>query len=166
MYIEKRKSGKDTKYYLVHSYREKDNVEKIRKYLGMNLSKEELKKKREKTEKLILEVIEEMSTKVFSFRLTKNQRELLNKYNKKIKVFHLSKEEWKIFTEDFVYNTNAIEGSTVSEEEVKEILADKSKTQDPDEIETLGVAKAIISCNIYRGILYNNKRRIIFRIVT
>jgi Fic family protein len=143
MYIEKRRSGKNIKYYLVHSYREKDKVEKIRKYLGLNLTKDELKKKKEKAEKLILEIIEEMNTKVFSFSLTKKQRELLNKYNEKIKVFHLSKEEWKIFTEDFVYNTNAIEGSTVSEEEVKELLSEKPKTNYPDEIETLGVAKAI-----------------------
>lgn len=143
MYIEKRKSGKDIKYYLVHSYREKDKVEKIRRYLGLNLSKEELKKKKEKTEKKILEIIEEMSTKVFLFNLTKKQRDLLNKYNEKIKIFHLSKEEWQIFTEDFVYNTNAIEGSIISEEEVKEILSEKPKTKDPDEIETLGVAKAI-----------------------
>lgn len=143
MYIEKRKVGKDIKYYLVHSYREEDKVEKIRRYLGSNLSKEELNNKKEKAEKLILELIEEMSTKVFSFSLTKKQRELLNKYNEKIKVFHLSKEEWQVFTEDFVYNTNAIEGSTVSEGEVKEILSERQKTKAPDEIETLGVAKAI-----------------------
>jgi len=31
MYIEKRKVGKNIKYYLVHSYREGKNVEKIRK---------------------------------------------------------------------------------------------------------------------------------------
>jgi len=143
MYIEKRKSGKSIKYYLVHSYREKEKVKKIRRYLGLNLPKEKLKIKREKAEKLILEIVEEMSTKVFSFTLTKKQRELLNKYNEKIKIFHLSKEEWQIFTEDFVYNTNAIEGSTVSEEGVKEILSKKPKSKDLDEIETLGVAKAI-----------------------
>jgi Fic family protein len=143
MYIEKRKSGKNIKYYLVHSYREKEKVEKIRRYLGSNLSKEELRDKREKAEKLILEIVEEMNTKVFSFNLTKKQRELLNKYNEKINVFHLSKKEWQNFTEDFVYNTNAIEGSTISEEEVKEILSEKPKTKNPDEIETLGVAKAI-----------------------
>jgi Fic family protein len=143
MYIEKRNFGENIKYYLVHSYREKNKVEKIRRYLGVNLSKEELEKKRKKAEKLILEIVKEMSTKVFLFSLTKKQREILNKYNKQIKVFHLSKEEWENFTEDFVYNTNAIEGSTVSEEEVKEILNEKPKTKNPEEIETLGVAKAV-----------------------
>ena len=143
MYIEKRKVGKDTKYYLVHSYREEDKVKKIRKYLGWNLSKEELKSKRAEAEKSILEIIEKNSIKVFSFSLTKKQKEILNRYNEKIKVFHLSKEEWQVFTRDFVYNTNAIEGSTVSEKEVKEILSEKQKTKIPDEVETLGVAKAV-----------------------
>lgn len=143
MHIEKRKSSKNIKYYLVHSYREKDKVEKIRRYLGMNLSKDDLEKKRKSAEKLILNVIEEMGAKVFEFYLTKRQIEILNNYNKKIKVVHLSKEEWENFTEDFVYNTNAIEGSTMTEKEVKEVLEEKIKTQDSEEIETLGVAKAI-----------------------
>lgn len=143
MYIEKRKYGKNTKYYLVHSYREGNRIEKIRKYLGVNLSKEKLEEKKKRTEKLILEIIEEMNTKVFSFSLAKKQKEILNRYNSQIKVLHLSKEEWENFTDNFVYNTNAIEGSTISEEEVKEILDEKPKTKDPEEIETLGVAKAV-----------------------
>ncbi|MFH1365630.1 MAG: Fic family protein [archaeon] len=143
MHIEKRKSGKSIKYYLVHSYREKKKVGKIRKYLGINLSKEELGRKRKRAEKLILDVIEEIGAKIFSFYLTKRQIEILNNYNKKIKVVHLSKKEWENFTEDFVYNTNAIEGSTVTEEEVKEILEEKPKTHDPEKLETLGVANAI-----------------------
>ncbi|MEN7981816.1 MAG: Fic family protein [Nanoarchaeota archaeon] len=143
MHIEKRKSRKNIKYYLVHSYRENNKVEKIRRYLGFNLSEEELKRKRKKAEEIILDLIEEISTKVFSFTLTKKQVEVLNGYNDKIKVVHLSKKEWENFTEDFVYNTNAIEGSTVTEEEVKEILDEKPKTKDPEKIETLGVAEAI-----------------------
>jgi len=142
MYIEKRKSGKNIKYYLVHSYREGKRIEKIRKYLGMNLSTEKLGKNREKTEKIILKIVEGMNTKVFSFSLTKKQKEILNKYNQQIKVLHLSKKEWKIFTEEFVYNTNAIEGSTVTEEEVPQIL-NKKKAENKEEIETKGVAKAI-----------------------
>jgi len=54
MYIEKRKAGKSIKYYLVHSYRDNVKVEKIRRYLGSNLSEEELKRKKEKAEKIIL----------------------------------------------------------------------------------------------------------------
>jgi hypothetical protein len=142
MYVEKRKSGKSIKYYLVHSYRENDKVEKIRRYLGSNLSKEELERKKEKAEKIILELLEEINIKVFFFTLTKKQVEILNKYNSKIEVVHLSKDEWENFTEDFVYNTNAIEGSTITEEEVPEILH-KKKPENAEEIETKGVASAI-----------------------
>lgn len=142
MYIEKRKSGKRVKYYLIHSYRDKDKVEKIRKYLGVDLSKEELERKRERAEKIILELLKDININVFSFVLTKKQMEILNKYNDKIEVIHLTKREWESFAEDFVYNTNAIEGSTMTEEEVAEIL-DTKKPENKEEIEALGVANAV-----------------------
>lgn len=142
MYVEKRKSGKNIKYYLVHSYRENNKVEKIRRYLGANLSKEKLEKKKKKAEEIILELIEELNTKVFFFILTKKQLEVLNNYNDRIKVAHLSEKEWENFTEDFVYNTNAIEGSTVTEEEVS-IILHKKKAESEEEVETKGVAKAV-----------------------
>ncbi|MFW6233340.1 MAG: Fic family protein [Nanoarchaeota archaeon] len=142
MYIEKRRSGKNVKYYLVHSYRDGKKVEKIRRYLGSNLSKKELEIKKRKSEKIILDLIKEMNTDVFFFTLTKKQLESLNKYDNKIKIINLSKNEWINFTEDFVYNTNAIEGSSVSEDEVPEILH-KKKPETEDEIETKGVAKAV-----------------------
>ncbi len=142
MYIEKRKFGKSIKYYLVHSYRVKNKVEKIRRYLGTNLLKGELERKKQKAEKIILELLKEINTKVFFFTLTKKQVEILNKYDCKIDIIHLSRDEWENFTEDFVYNTNAIEGSTVTEEEVSEILH-KKKPENAEEIETKGVAKAV-----------------------
>ncbi|PIO07897.1 Fic family protein [Candidatus Pacearchaeota archaeon CG10_big_fil_rev_8_21_14_0_10_34_12] len=142
MYLEKRKSRKNVKYYLVHSYRDGEKVEKIRRYLGSNLSKKELENKKSKSEKIILDLIKEINTDVFFFTLTKKQVESLNKYNDKIKVINLSKKEWIDFTEDFVYNTNAIEGSTVSEDEVSEIL-NKKKVKTEEEIETKGVANAV-----------------------
>ena len=142
MYVEKRKSGKGVKFYLAHSYRDKGKVEKIRKYLGVNLSKQNLEIARKKAEKKIIELLEEINTDIFLFSLTKQQIDVLNKYNDKIDVVHLSEKEWKIFTEDFVYNTNAIEGSTVTEDEVPEILS-KKKAENEEEIETKGVAKAV-----------------------
>lgn len=143
MYVEKRKVGGNVKYYLVHSYREGHRVEKIRRYLGVNLSKEELKEKRRNAEKIILELIEEINTRVFFFTLTKKQVEMLNRYNDKINVVHLKEGEWKNFAEDFVYNTNAIEGSTVRLEEVKDLLDNKKKPTDEDELEAKNVAKAV-----------------------
>ena len=142
MYLEKRNIGKNTKYYLVHSYREKGKVSKIRKYLGQNLSKQELGEAKNEAKKHILEILEEFNTKVFLFTLTKNQISKLNNYDKKIKIIHFDKKEWQRFTEEFVYNTNAIEGSTIQRDEVPEILH-KQKVSDEEEIETKGVAKAI-----------------------
>lgn len=142
MYIEKRKAGKAIKYYLVHSQRDKHKVNKIRRYLGSNLSEEELKLKKHKAEKIILDVLKEININVFSFTLTKKQIEKLNNYNNKIKIAHLTKKEWENFTADFVYNTNAIEGSTVREEEVPLIL-EKRIAENNEELETKGVAEAI-----------------------
>ena len=142
MYLEKRKVGKSIKYYLVHSYREGDKVEKIRRYLGSNLSGKELELERKNVEKIILDEISQISVDIFSFRLTEKQVEKLNKYQENIKVVHLTKEEWQNFKEDFVYNTNAIEGSTIQEEEVSEILK-KPRAENKEEIETKGVSKAV-----------------------
>jgi Fic family protein len=134
MYIEKRK----TKQYLVHSYRDNNKVKKIRKYLGKNPSKEQIKKAKEQ----IQDILKEINTKVFNFYLTKNQIKKLNNYENQIKIHHLERINWKRFTEEFTYNTNAIEGSTIQLEEIPEILK-KKQTKDPEEIETKGVAEAI-----------------------
>ncbi|MDD5528952.1 MAG: Fic family protein [bacterium] len=141
MYIEKRKFGKDAKYYLVHSYRGKNEVKKIRKYLGINLSTGKLKQEKKKAEREIKTKLKELSTQIFNFSLSKKQIEKLNNYDKKIKIHHLEGWDWKKFTEQFTYNTNAIEGSTVQLKEIPGILR-KNKTQDFEEIETKGVAKA------------------------
>ena len=141
MYIEKRKSGNSIKYYLVHSYRDKNSVQKIRKYLGSNLSKDEINKRKKEAKEKILNIFKEVSTEVFLFRLTKNQIEKLNKYNDKISILHFDKSEWQKFTEEFVYNTNAIEGSSVEKSEVPDILEGHAKNK--DEEETKGVADAV-----------------------
>ena len=142
MYVEKRKSGNLVKYYLVHSYREKDKVEKIRKYLGSDLSEKELEEAKKRAKEKINELLKEINTEVFLFSLTEKQIEVLNKFSDKIEVIHLTWEEWENFIEDFVYNTNAIESSTITEDEVSEILH-KKKAENEEEIETKGVAKAV-----------------------
>ena len=142
MYAEKRQAGKNLKYYLVHSYREKGKVRKIRKYLGQNLAREELEKAKNEAEKHILGLLKELNTEVFLFTLTKNQVEKLNRLDERITIAHFNQKEWQRFTEEFVYNTNAIEGSTVQREEVPEILH-KQNVSEAEELETKGVAKAI-----------------------
>ena len=143
MYVEKRKSGENIKYYLSHTFRDEDKYKKIRKYLGQNLTPEEVEKLSKEAEKYILSQIEELKTEIFNFSLSKNQIEQLNKYDSKIKILHLTKDQWKTFQEDFVFNTNAIEGSTVLENEVKEILEKKHEAKTSDEKETIGLSLAV-----------------------
>ncbi len=141
MFVEKRINGKSIKYYLVYSYREKGIVQKKRKYLGQDLNKTELEAKTITVKEEINEIISEFNTEVFSFSLTRNQVEKLNA-SSKIKIVHFNDIEWQAFTETFTYNTNAIEGSTIQENEVREILREK-RAFDVEEKETRGVAKAV-----------------------
>jgi Fic family protein len=67
----------------------------------------------------------------------------LNNYDKQIKIHHLTGKDWVRFTEYFVYNTNAIEGSTVQLDEVKNILEKQRVPGNAEEVETEGVAKAV-----------------------
>lgn len=143
MYIEKRHTGKRIKYYLVHSYRDINNkVNKIKRFLGTNLTTSELAKLRQRAEEIINAQIEESKTEVFKFSLSEKEIKKLNKLNDRISIYHLKKTDWEAFTEDFVYNTNAIEGSTVLLSEVKGILK-KKETSNAEEIETKGVADAV-----------------------
>ncbi len=142
MFVEKRKAGKKVKYFLVYSYREQGEVRKIRKYLGQNLTKDKLKEAKYKAKKYVLGLLEGLKTEVFLFKLTKGQINKLNKYDNKIRIIHLDAKQWQRFTEEFVFNTNAIEGSAIQREEVPEILH-KPKAEDAEEIETKGVANAV-----------------------
>ena len=143
MFIEKRKSGKNIKYYLSHSYRDNDKVKKISRYLGQNLSQKDLEKNKSRAEKIIIEQIEELKTEVFNFSLSSSQINQLNKYDSKLKIIHLQNLEFEKFKEDFVYNTNAIEGSSVLEDEVKDLLEEKTLPKTKDELETINVGLAV-----------------------
>ncbi|MCX6821136.1 MAG: Fic family protein [Candidatus Aenigmarchaeota archaeon] len=142
MFVEKRLAGRRIKYYLVHSYRKGDKILKIRKYLGQDLSKGELDAPRREAEKRIMEQIERMDTKVFLFTLTTKQIDSLNRYNDEIRIHHLDQREWRKFTEEFVYNTNAIEGSTAQMPDVKDVLEKRKPPGNKEEIEADGVANA------------------------
>ncbi|MCK5149699.1 Fic family protein [Candidatus Pacearchaeota archaeon] len=149
MHLEKRKSGKKIKYYLAHSYREGSKVHKFRKYLGTDLKSEKLKERKIIAEKLILEEIHKYKIikDPLEFELTKEEINEIKKLESEIplKISHLSEEDWKLFSEIFTYNTNAIEGSRLNQKEVREILEedkwpDKSKE---DIAEAYGVDEAI-----------------------
>ena len=150
MYIEIRRVGKNKKYYLAHSYRKGKAIKKVKVYLGSNLSMSELKAKRSIAEAQInmkikaVEAIHDPLKTVISPAELEELRTLEAKG--KIRIAHLGEAEWTRFAESFTYDTNAIEGSMVTAQEVKEILerdrwpADRSRE---DISETYGVAEAI-----------------------
>jgi Fic family protein len=141
MFIEIRERGKSKKYYLIHTYRENGKVGRISRYLGSNIGEKKIAELRKRAEQHILEEIKGRS--ILKFELTKEEIEEYRKYEKDIEIKHLQTLNWKRFTEDFTYNTNAIEGSTVALSEVKGLLSGKEEPQDADDIETLNVAKAV-----------------------
>jgi Fic family protein len=153
MFVEVRESGSSKKYYLVHSYRDlSGKVQKIRRYLGSNLKSDELEKLKQRAAQIILEQIAQLNTQFFDFSLSEKEINALNAYDQKINVDHfqkngnLQKKEWDKFATDFVYNTNAIEGSKVLQKDVQAIIDKKPSKKmplDSEEIETKGVARAI-----------------------
>jgi len=150
MYLEKKKTKKGVKYYLSHSFREGAKVHKIRKFLGTDLSKEILKDRRVKAEKLIIDEIEkyQIIQDPLEKELTKEEIAFVKRLQKEndFNVYHLSEKEWKVFSKLFTYNTNAIEGSELTNVEVREIIDEdkwpKEKSKE-DIAEAYGVDEAI-----------------------
>ena len=126
MHIEKRAFGKKIKYYLAHSYREGVKVHKFRKYLGQDLTQEKLNERKRIAEKLILEEIHKYNIikDPLSFELSKEEIKAIKKLESEIplKISHLSERGWRVFSELFTYNTNAIEGRTLNQKKKKKIL--------------------------------------------
>ncbi len=133
-YLEKKKIGKDAYYYLAKNIRTDGKFKKFRAYLGKGkLSKSELEKLKTKHSKTLEKRIENhlKSHDPLLRLLSKKQIEDLEilKKNYKKKYAKLPEEIKKKHYEDFLirftYNTNAIEGSTVTLGETKLILLDK-----------------------------------------
>ena len=140
MFIEIRTHGKNKKYYLIHTYRYIGKVKRITRYLGSNLNQNDIGKLRLRAEKLIIEKLKEQNTQELSDYEILQYRE----YDQRIDIVHFNKKiVWKQFTTDFTYNTNAIEGSTVEISQVKNLIENKQKPINYDEIETINVAKAV-----------------------
>ncbi len=150
MHIEVRAEGKRKKYYYASSFRKGGKVRKLRFFLGYNLTKKEIEEKAKKARNTIeermklFEIIRDPLRTAISSEEIK-EIELLEK-SVDFKIFHLTEDDWKKFTKEFSYNTNAIEGSTVTEDEAGKIIEKKEKPpwRSSDEInETLGVAEAV-----------------------
>lgn len=147
--IEVRLARGRKKYYLTHSYRRAGKPEKVRTFLGYDLSSEELERRlktariRLKNQADALRRIRDPYTVSLSGYETVELEGLA--FDAKIRMIHLSEEGWQKFTEAFTFNTNAIEGSSVTDYEVKAVLAGGMWPERPKEeiSETLGVAEAV-----------------------
>ncbi|MFH1377012.1 MAG: Fic family protein [Candidatus Woesearchaeota archaeon] len=114
MRIIKRKKNKKEYFYLQDSFRKGKKIITKEKYLGKKIPKniEEIKKKlNEEKEEIINEKLR---------KIKENFQKEWKYYPNSIK--EKEKEEIAI---SFTYNTNAIEGSTITLEEVREITQDK-----------------------------------------
>lgn len=135
MRIIKRRKGKTEYFYLQHSFRENGKVVTKEKYLGKTIPGN------------IEEIKEEMKLEV--------RKEL---YKKLEKIKNDFQDEWQKYPESakekelqeiaiaFTYNTNAIEGSTITLEEAREIIEDKISPNKPlkDVRETESHAKVFL----------------------
>ncbi len=120
MRILERKKGKKKYFYIQHSFRKNKKVITKEKYLGANVPKNIEKIKAEFKK----EVQKDMYDKLESIRKS-FQREWKNL---PASIKRKQKEEISI---DFTYNTNAIEGSTISLEEAREIIHNKIAPNKP-----------------------------------
>ena len=145
MYIEKRKEGNKIKYYLAHSFREGNKFHKIRKFIGFKKDEERINI----AKKLIEDEINQyrIINDPLNISLSEKEIRLVQDLEKReeLSIFHLSELQWGAFSELFTYNTNAIEGSELNFEEVKNIFEnnkwpEKSKN---DIAEAYGVNEAI-----------------------
>lgn len=149
MHIEIRKEKDRKKYYLAHSYRKEGKIRKIRAYLGEDLSEEQIASRRKEAEMKIRERLRSAKFIHDPYRtvLSPSEIEELESLEAKgeIRLLHLSEDDWLKFTEAFTYDTNAIEGSTVSGKEVIGILEKNKWPEKPkgDISETYGVAGAV-----------------------
>jgi Fic family protein len=137
-------------YYLARSFRFNGSVKKIRRYLGVDLSKEEVIASRKQHEQALIEQVESYKKigDPFYTVLSSDEKNAIDELISKTDfgAIHLSEGDWLHFTEAFTYDTNAIEGSTITVSDVKEIIernrwpSDKSKGEIA---ETYGVADAV-----------------------
>jgi len=114
MNIHQRIRGKKKYYYLEHSYRDGNKVIKKEKYLGGEIPNNIDNIKKEFQIELQLNLNEKLE------KIRTNFQSEWNKIPESAK-----KRELEEISISFTYNTNAIEGSTITLEETREIIKDK-----------------------------------------
>ena len=120
MRIIKRKKGNKEYFYMQHSFRKKGRVITREKYVGSKLPKDIDKIKEEFSRELKLDLYNRLE------QIKKNFQENWKKMPKSAR-----EKELQEISIAFTYNTNAIEGSTITLEEVREIVEDKIAPKKP-----------------------------------
>ena len=120
MRVVKRKKGKIDYFYLQHSFRENGKVVTKELYLGKSIPANIEKIK----EKLALETKKALFSKLEKIR--SNFQKEWKRYPESAK-----EKELQEIAIAFTYNTNAIEGSTITLEETRQILEDKVAPNKP-----------------------------------
>lgn len=137
MNIVKKKKGNQEFYYLKYSYRRDGRIINKEKYLGKTLPAEK------ELEKMKEELLQEKTLK-----LHKKLEKIKANFQKEWKTFPPSYKEKELeqIAIAFTYNTNAIEGSTITLEETSEIIEHKISPNKPlrDVKETENHAKVFL----------------------
>ncbi|MBI5051436.1 Fic family protein, partial [Candidatus Micrarchaeota archaeon] len=129
-YLEKKTINGEIYYYLTETKRVEGKFKKTRKYIGKRIPKnlEELVGKTKKVRK----------------KLTKKEEQLIDLISKNYsKKYSVDKELWKTEKDrivSFVYNTNAIEGNTLTLEETRSVLEGRKiggKEREVKEVENM-----------------------------
>ncbi|HKZ34120.1 MAG TPA: Fic family protein [Candidatus Nanoarchaeia archaeon] len=120
MIIRKKIKGKKAYYYLEHSIRKGNKVAKKEKYLGTSIPKDIEKIKEEFNRDLKIDIYGKFE------RIKENFQVEWKRIPESVREKEL--EEISIA---FTYNTNAIEGSTITLEETREIIHDKISPNKP-----------------------------------
>ena len=173
-YIETIKKGKKNFYYLTQTVRLGNKFKKVRRFLGKGkLSKDRLKKLAKLAEKPLEEKVAEVKKIRKIIALDKAAIKKLNQIKESYKkiISSISKVEYEIIEKQqlikFTFNTNAIEGSTITLKETAHILEDGISPEGKDlreiyEIENTRKAynfmrkyKKEINLNFIKKIHYN-----------
>src|SRR4030042_3908143 len=120
MRIIKRKKGENIYFYLQHSYRVNNKVRTKERYLGKEIP--------QNIELITTQLKKESRKNVYTGlkKIQRNFKKNWQKFPRSIK----EKEKMEIAIA-FTYNTNAIEGSTITLSEAREILIDKISPNKP-----------------------------------
>ena len=144
MRIIKRKKGEKGYFYLQHSFRKNGKVITKEKYLGRKIP-ENIENIKQELKKISQNVIYE--------KLKKIKKNFQREWKKLPKT--VEDKEKKEIAIAFTYNTNAIEGSTITLREAREIIQDKIAPNKP----LRDIKETESHCNVFLQML-NKKKRI------